>query len=149
MMGVTSKLVQLILLMIATFVALSRIMDNKHHPTDVMAGTVMGILLAIITYYYLFDQLKPKTQTLSNYQTLKKDSTNYAMDTDLEMANFISNNNNDGQITSINNNNNNQINNGGTKFELQTTNLKRGSSNQLKDSSNHLITSIQMQNETI
>ena len=136
-MGFTSKLVQLILLMIATFTALSRIRDNKHHPTDVLCGTIIGILFAVIAYNYLLDHLKPKTHNgggNNNYQKLKKESTNYVMDAgDLETGNLISRG--DNSPTSSNQN----------KFEL-TTNMKRGSSNQLKDNLNSSIT---MQSEII
>jgi hypothetical protein len=32
---------------------LSRIMDNKHHPTDVLAGSILGSLLALFSFFYL------------------------------------------------------------------------------------------------
>lgn len=37
----------------AVFTSLSRVIDNKHHPTDVLAGATLGLILAIFTFYYL------------------------------------------------------------------------------------------------
>lgn len=44
---------QVIFLGTAVFVALSRVLDNKHHPTDVLAGSTIGIVISTVTGYYL------------------------------------------------------------------------------------------------
>ena len=40
---------QILALVYALLVACSRVTDNKHHPGDVMAGAIMGTLLAILS----------------------------------------------------------------------------------------------------
>lgn len=57
-LGLMPRLVQLCLFILAVFIALSRIVDNKHHPTDVLAGTTLGVLAALLTFRYLTDLLK-------------------------------------------------------------------------------------------
>ena len=37
----------------AFMVALSRVTDNKHHPTDVLSGSIIGIVCALVTYWCL------------------------------------------------------------------------------------------------
>ena len=51
--GLLKRLFQVLLLSVAVFTALSRISDNKHHPTDVLAGSLIGILIACIDYAIL------------------------------------------------------------------------------------------------
>jgi phosphatidate phosphatase len=36
----------------AFFTALSRVMDNAHHPTDVLAGSILGILVQAVNVFY-------------------------------------------------------------------------------------------------
>jgi len=38
----------------AAYVATSRIVDNWHHPSDVIAGTFIGIACAVISYHSVF-----------------------------------------------------------------------------------------------
>ena len=52
-LGLLPQFVQFLLLVLAFFTALSRVVDNKHHPTDVMAGSVLGIVNAVFTFFYL------------------------------------------------------------------------------------------------
>ena len=40
--------VQTLVVCLAVFTAASRVMDNKHHPTDVLAGVVIGVLAQIL-----------------------------------------------------------------------------------------------------
>ena len=40
---------QILALVYALIVACSRVTDNKHHPGDVIAGAVMGTLLALLS----------------------------------------------------------------------------------------------------
>jgi len=46
------RTIQLTLITFALFVALSRVSDHKHHPTDVIAGSLIGILCALFTFSY-------------------------------------------------------------------------------------------------
>lgn len=57
-LGLMPRVIQLGLFTSAVFIALSRIIDNKHHPTDVLAGAALGTLAAILTFRYLTDLLK-------------------------------------------------------------------------------------------
>lgn len=41
----------------AALVAVSRTMDYRHHATDVLAGSLLGALVAIITYFFYFPAL--------------------------------------------------------------------------------------------
>ena len=50
-MGLNRQFVQIIASLLATFTAVSRIMDYKHHPTDVLAGTVIGILSQLANFW--------------------------------------------------------------------------------------------------
>lgn len=52
-LGFVPHLLQLIFVSMAVFVSLSRVIDNKHHPTDVLAGSVLGIIIALVTGHYL------------------------------------------------------------------------------------------------
>lgn len=35
----------------ATFVGVSRVFDNKHHPDDVLVGAIEGVLVACLTVF--------------------------------------------------------------------------------------------------
>lgn len=52
-LGVLPNLLQVCCLGTAVFVALSRVLDNKHHPTDVLTGSVIGVVIGSLTGYYL------------------------------------------------------------------------------------------------
>jgi phosphatidate phosphatase len=52
-LGFFPQFAQFLLLCLAFFTALSRVVDNKHHPTDVLAGSVLGIVNALFTFFYL------------------------------------------------------------------------------------------------
>ena len=43
------------ILTLATYIALTRISDYKHHPGDVLAGMVVGIFFALMTLIFLMD----------------------------------------------------------------------------------------------
>ncbi|KAG4094296.1 PAP2-domain-containing protein [Neocallimastix lanati (nom. inval.)] len=42
----------------SVFVALSRISDKRHHPSDVVAGSLIGMVVSIMVYYFYFPSLK-------------------------------------------------------------------------------------------
>eukprot|EP00090_Calanus_glacialis_P008029 TRINITY_DN16386_c0_g1_i1.p2 TRINITY_DN16386_c0_g1~~TRINITY_DN16386_c0_g1_i1.p2 ORF type:complete len:100 (-),score=29.84 TRINITY_DN16386_c0_g1_i1:43-342(-) len=42
---------QVLLLLYAWYCTLTRISDYKHHPTDVLSGSVLGALMAIATFW--------------------------------------------------------------------------------------------------
>ena len=46
---------QVLALVYALIVACSRVIDNKHHPGDVMAGAAMGTLLALLSLAWVKD----------------------------------------------------------------------------------------------
>ena len=52
-LGFLPNAIQIICLGTAVFVALSRVLDNKHHPTDVLTGSVIGVVIGSLTGYYL------------------------------------------------------------------------------------------------
>ncbi|XP_012943391.1 phospholipid phosphatase 3 [Aplysia californica] len=41
-------LLQVLCLSLASYICVSRVTDNKHHPTDVIAGAGLGVLLAVV-----------------------------------------------------------------------------------------------------
>jgi len=43
--------IQVFTLAVAFFTAISRIMDNKHHPTDVIAGSLIGVICQILNVF--------------------------------------------------------------------------------------------------
>lgn len=47
--GMVRSLIQFLVISMAVFCALSRVSDYKHHWSDVLAGTVLGTAIAIIT----------------------------------------------------------------------------------------------------
>jgi len=44
----------------STYVALSRISDHRHHPTDVVAGSFIGFVVSVLTYFYFYPSLKSR-----------------------------------------------------------------------------------------
>ena len=69
---VLAKTVQLSLVTFAFFVALSRVSDNKHHPTDVLAGSLIGIAVALVTYSFHVRFLKGYNYSIGEYQSVEQ-----------------------------------------------------------------------------
>ena len=64
---------QVIAISLATFTAVSRIMDYKHHPTDVLAGTLIGVLSQLLNFYassigFYVDQTERTQEALDNME---------------------------------------------------------------------------------
>lgn len=49
------SLAQFVVVLMAAFCALSRVSDYKHHWSDVLAGTILGITTATITVSQMFN----------------------------------------------------------------------------------------------
>ena len=54
-LAVSRPFIQFFLFMLAFYIALTRISDYRHHPMDVVTGTVVGIAFAILIMVYLVD----------------------------------------------------------------------------------------------
>lgn len=67
-----SRTIQLGLVTFAFFVALSRVTDNKHHPTDVLAGSLIGILCALITFSFHCGFLKEYNYKIGGYYSVEQ-----------------------------------------------------------------------------
>ncbi|KFM70012.1 putative phosphatidate phosphatase, partial [Stegodyphus mimosarum] len=50
--------IQYILMLVALLTSLSRILDNKHHWSDVLFGFILGVLICLLTVYLLSDLLR-------------------------------------------------------------------------------------------
>ena len=51
--GLWPRFVQFCLAAVAIFTCMSRVSDNKHHPTDVVAGALLGLVIAVLTFVFL------------------------------------------------------------------------------------------------
>jgi phosphatidate phosphatase len=60
-MGLVTPFVQTILFSVAFFTCLTRVVDHKHHFTDVLAGSVIGFVFSIMAFIFLTDFVKRKT----------------------------------------------------------------------------------------
>ena len=74
---------QVIAISVATFTAVSRIMDYKHHPTDVLAGTLIGVTsqslnFCVNQYYFYVNQTERTQEALDNMEI--SDSNNPLLD---------------------------------------------------------------------
>jgi phosphatidate phosphatase len=52
-LGFMPILVQTFLAGVAWFIGLSRVIDHKHHASDVLAGGLLGSLIALFTFHFL------------------------------------------------------------------------------------------------
>ena len=74
---------QVIAISVATFTAVSRIMDYKHHPTDVLAGTLIGVTSQSLNfyvnqYYFYVNQTERTQEAFDNMEI--SDSNNPLLD---------------------------------------------------------------------
>ncbi len=128
-MGLLPRIFQVLLFSLAFYVGLSRIVDNKHHPTDVIGGAIIGILIAIVTSFYLIRYLKRTNykgryyavSTSSHEDLIQNERTtsygqNFTILNELAASNknindLNNNHTNDNNNNSSNNNSNNNNNN--------------------------------------
>jgi len=69
--------VQLLCILLAYFTALSRVMDNKHHWSDVSVGSLIGVIGASLTARYVSYLLPPSpTNSAALYRTDSRDMNN-------------------------------------------------------------------------
>lgn len=59
-------IVQVFILCVAFVVVMTRVTDNKHHVTDVIAGSSVGTIVALITFYYLYRFYKVSEISIRN-----------------------------------------------------------------------------------
>ena len=106
-LGLIPYLVQVSLLGLAFLTALTRVTDNKHHPTDLIAGATLGIVISLLCFFYLSDFLRKQLEVNSKYSSLAR--ANYLNNT----AHFVDSNNNSNVNKAVvemneNENNNNE-----------------------------------------
>jgi membrane-associated phospholipid phosphatase len=63
---------------LAFFTASSRVQDNKHHPTDVVAGAALGTAVAFGSYWLLHGLLK-KTDYKVEYAETRSEEEGHEM----------------------------------------------------------------------
>ncbi|XP_054889792.1 phospholipid phosphatase 3-like isoform X1 [Poeciliopsis prolifica] len=66
-------LTQFALIMISIFTGLTRISDHKHHPADVLAGFLLGALVAVCIVFFVSDLLQPQRFCSVTQMPVKKD----------------------------------------------------------------------------
>ena len=65
-------LVQIMLVCYAWFCALTRVSDYKHHPTDVLAGAVLGTILALTVITMMKDKKKTRVEDIETNNNSKQ-----------------------------------------------------------------------------
>ena len=62
---------QFLIYILAIYIALTRISDYRHHPTDVITGIIVGNLFAFLTLFFMVDLFRnPRTFTDHSYTIL-------------------------------------------------------------------------------
>ena len=81
----SASIISLLAILAAGFVSVSRIMDNKHHPTDALVGSLIGILTQIclnLRILLFFNQepipqnRSPESMALNKMDTINNDESN-------------------------------------------------------------------------
>jgi phosphatidate phosphatase len=72
LLGLLPRFIQFGFITLASFTSLSRITDNKHHTSDVIAGALLGCVFALLTFYYLTnDSTAQKNKYKMSYHTIQ------------------------------------------------------------------------------
>ena len=50
-LSLTSLIIPLMPVMLAAYISISRLMDYRHHPTDVLAGAILGTTIGTTVYF--------------------------------------------------------------------------------------------------
>jgi phosphatidate phosphatase len=87
-LGLFVCLVQFFLFALACMTALSRLADNKHHPTDVLAGSLLGASIGVLTFFQLTSFLRGSFDS-SRYNSFKLASTNEDSLADMNNNNLL------------------------------------------------------------
>ena len=75
--SVPKYFLQVLITIIASCVGLSRITDYMHHPTDVLAGFVLGMFIGILMHCSLVKYYYPRIPTNSSDNREIKETSNY------------------------------------------------------------------------
>ena len=160
-MGLLPRIFQVLLFSLAFYVGLSRIVDNKHHPTDVIGGALIGILIAIITSFYLIRYLKRTNykgryyavSTSSNEDLIQNERTssygqNFTILNELPTSNKNLNDLNNNHANDNNNNNNNNnietIDGSMVGFNKNSRLIQNGGTNRTVNNANNKIDNLSL-----
>lgn len=88
----SASIISLLAILAAGYVSVSRIMDNKHHPTDALAGSLIGTLTQICLNLriLLFFNQEPKPQNRSPSELMALNKT-YGSSSDQNHQGIINN----------------------------------------------------------
>jgi len=56
--GLFPYLMQTLCFALAAYIGITRVTDNRHHPTDVLSGAILGTVVAIIAFRYMVNSFK-------------------------------------------------------------------------------------------
>jgi len=93
--GICLLIIECSLFSLAFFISLTRIIDNKHHPTDVCAGALLGTIIGLITFYHLNEFYKIKKRNNIKKTIIQNDNNNNNnKESSSSLLNDINNSNN-------------------------------------------------------
>ncbi|EDV97182.1 putative phosphatidate phosphatase [Drosophila grimshawi] len=74
---------QFVLIMVAWYTALSRVMDSWHHWSDVLVGSLIGVTVALITARYISKLFKPSYREIVRPAGLRRQNTSDTLQEDV------------------------------------------------------------------
>ena len=94
--GICLLIIECSLFSLAFFISLTRIIDNKHHPTDVCAGALLGTIIGLITFYHLNEFYKIKKRNNIQKTIIQNDNNESSLSSSSSssLLNDINNSNN-------------------------------------------------------